>query len=174
MKQLGLDFRVVPATVDERNNRNLMPEEYVMHCARAKAESLSGQVSSEDIVIGADTVVVLDGVTYGKPTDEAEARKILALLSGRTHRVLSAIAVVANGICKAELVETKVTLSEITAKQIDRYVKTGEPLDKAGAYAVQGLGAIFVERIDGCFFNVVGLPLHALARSLSTMGVGLP
>ena len=165
---------MAPATVDERNTQGLAPEEYVKQCAKAKANSLIGQVTQNDVVIGADTIVVLDGVIFGKPRDEAEARQMLTLLSGRTHRVLSAIAVVAKGICTTDVIETKVTLTDIAAEQIDRYVKTGEPLDKAGAYAVQGLGAIFVERIDGCYFAVVGLPLQALAKILTTIGVVLP
>lgn len=151
-----------------------MPEQYVAQCAGAKAQSLAGKVLPEDLIIGADTVVVLGGVIFGKPKDDAEARETLSRLSGRTHQVLSGVALVANGICTTRIVETKVTLTTMTPSQIDRYVDTGEPLDKAGAYAIQGLGAIFVERIDGCYSNVVGLPLQVLARMLAATGVILP
>lgn len=165
---------MVPADIDERNREDLLPEQYVVHCAGEKARSLIGKVLPEDLVVGADTVVVLDGVIFGKPKDAADARGILSRLSGRTHQVLSAVVLVSDGVCTTELVETKVTLATLTSSQIERYVDTGEPLDKAGAYAIQGLGAIFVERIEGCYSNVVGLPLQVLAKLLTAAGVRLP
>jgi septum formation protein len=141
--------------------------------ARAKAQDVAGTVSSDEIVIGADTIVVLDGKVYGKPVNSEDACRMLKELSGRTHSVWSGVVVLGNSQCFTDAVETRVTLSVLTPAQIQRYVATGEPLDKAGAYAVQGLGAVFVDRIEGCYFNVVGLPLQALSRLLAKAGVDL-
>ncbi len=173
LRQVGCEFRVWPSAAEENNAAALSPSGLVQAHARSKAWDVAERSSAEDIVIGADTIVVLDGKVYGKPFDAAEACKMLGELSGRIHSVWSGIAVVGNGSCVSEAVETRVTLSPLTPDQIQRYVETGEPLDKAGAYAVQGFGAVFVERIEGCYFNVVGLPLHALSRLLSEFGVEL-
>jgi len=173
LRQVGCDFRVIPSMAEENNEAALPPSELVREHARAKAQDVAHGVSPNDIVIGADTIVVLDGRVYGKPGDETQACKMLGELSGKVHSVWSGIAVVGNGICITDAVETRVTLSALTPVQIRRYAATGEPLDKAGAYAVQGFGAVFVEKIEGCYFNVVGLPLHALSRLLSKVGVDL-
>ena len=151
----------------------MLPVDLVQVHARVKAQDVALTASAGDIVIGADTVVVLNGKLYGKPGDAADACRMLGELSGRTHSVWSGIAVIGKGMCITDAVETRVTLSVLTPTQIRRYVATGEPLDKAGAYAIQGFGAVFVERIDGCYSNVVGLPLHALSDLLSKAGVDL-
>lgn len=173
LRQVGCTFQVWPSEAEEDNAAALSPPDLVQAHARAKAWNVAERSSAEDVVIGADTIVVLDGKVFGKPSDAAEACRMLEELSGRVHSVWSGIAVVGNGSCVSEAVETRVTLSPLTSAQIQRYVETGEPLDKAGAYAVQGVGALFVERIDGCYFNVVGLPLHTLSRVLSEFGVEL-
>ena len=173
LRQVNCDFRVMPSSAEENNEADLPPVELVQLHARAKAQDVAGTISSDEIVIGADTIVVLDGKVYGKPGNSEEVCRMLKELSGRTHSVWSGVAVVGNSQCFTDAVETRVTLGVLTPAQIQRYVATGEPLDKAGAYAVQGLGAVFVDRIEGCYFNVVGLPLQALSRLLAKVGVDL-
>jgi septum formation protein len=174
LKQIGLVFRIIPSEAAEDRIEATLPEQYVQKCALAKAIMIRQQVNPSDIVIGADTVVVLDGIIYGKPCDAADARRMLASLAGRTHSVWSGLAVVSANGQVTRAVETKVTLSELSSQQIERYVDSGEPMDKAGAYAIQGLGAMFVERVNGCYYNVVGLPLQTLTQILATLGIVLP
>ena len=173
LRQAGCEFQVWPSRAEEDNAAALPPDELVRLHARLKAQAVAAEVQPGDVVIGADTIVVLAGKVYGKPENAAAAVAMLAELSGRTHSVWSGVAVVSQGQCLVDAVETRVTLAKLTAEQIRRYVATGEPLDKAGAYAVQGRGALFVERLEGCYFNVVGLPLRALSRLLSRLGVEL-
>lgn len=173
MRHLGLEFRVVPAEVDEEPIAAAIsdPERLVTALAREKAISIAAHYP-DHLVIGADTVVVLDGMILGKPACEAEARAMLSRLAGRTHRVYTGVAVVHGRSGRTEVCaeSTAVTFGDFGPEVIDRYVRTGEPLDKAGAYGIQGLGATLVERIDGCYFNVVGLPLFRLARLLEAFG----
>ena len=173
LRQAGCEFQVWPSRAEEDNAAALPPDELVRLHARLKAQSVAAEVQPGDIVIGADTIVVLAGKVYGKPEKAAAAEAMLAELSGRTHSVWSGVAVVSQGQCLVDAVETRVTLAKLAAEQIRRYVATGEPLDTAGADAVQGRGALFVERLEGCYFNVVGLPLRALSRLLSQVGVEL-
>ena len=173
LRQAGCEFKVWPSRAEEDNAAALPPDDLVRLHARLKAQAVANEVQPGDIVIGADTIVVLAGKVYGKPEKAAAAEAMLAELSGRTHSVWSGVAVVSQGQWLVDAVETRVTLAKLTAEQIRRYVATGEPLDKAGAYAVQGRGALFVERLEGCYFNVVGLPLRALSRLLSQAGVEL-
>ena len=173
LRQAGCEFQVWPSRAEEDNAAALPPDDLVRLHARLKAQAVANEVQPGDIVIGADTIVVLAGKVYGKPEKAAAAEAMLAELSGRTHSVWSGVAVVHQGQWLVDAVETRVTLAKLTAEQIRRYVATGEPLDKAGAYAVQGRGALFVERLEGCYFNVVGLPLRALSRLLSQAGVEL-
>lgn len=174
LKQIGLVFRIIPGEVAEDTIEAAVPEQYVQKCALAKALAVQQQVDPGDIIIGADTVVVLDGMIYGKPKDAADAGRMLANLAGRTHSVWSGLAVVSTAGQLIQAVETRVTLAQLSSQQIERYVASGEPMDKAGAYAVQGLGATFIERVDGCYYNVVGLPLQTLVQILATLGVVLP
>ncbi len=173
LRQAGCEFQVWPSQAEEDNAAALPPDELVRLHARIKAQAVAAEVQPGDIVIGADTIVVLAGKVYGKPESVAAAESMLAELSGRTHSVWSGVAVSCQGRCLVDAVETRVTLAQLSKEQIRRYVATGEPLDKAGAYAVQGRGALFVERLEGCYFNVVGLPLRALSRLLSQVGVEL-
>lgn len=173
LRQVGCQFRILPSSAEENNAAEIPPSELVRAHAVAKAQDVARSTVEGDVVIGADTLVVLDGQVYGKPDNAAQACRMLGELSGRTHSVWSGIAVIRDGVSLSDAVETKVTISPLTSAQIRRYVETGEPMDKAGAYAVQGIGAVFVERIDGCYFNVVGLPLQALSRLLSKVGVEL-
>ena len=174
MKQIGLSFRIIPSESDESNMIGLEPEAYVKHCALIKAKAVATRVSPDDIVIGADTVVALSDCIFGKPADVADAVRMLRQLSGKTHSVWSGLAVLSSRRNFVAAVETKVTMAELSQQQIERYAASGEPLGKAGAYAIQGLGAVLVKRIDGCYYNVVGLPVQLLSSQLNELGVLLP
>jgi len=174
MEQIGLDFTVVePGPLREVNSGR--PEEVVLGNALAKANNVA-EKHREAIVISADTVVVVGGEVLGKPVSASEAEEMLTLLQGRTHRVMTALAVVhaASGAVESDLVETRVRMLPMTSEEIRAYVGTGEPMDKAGGYAIQGLGAVLVDEIEGCYFNVVGLPLSRLAMLLRRFGVRIP
>ena len=174
MEQIGLDFTVVePGPLREVNSGR--PEEVVLGNALAKANNVA-EKHREAIVISADTVVVVGGEVLGKPVSASEAEEMLTLLQGRTHRVMTALAVVhaASGAVESDLVETRVRMLPMTSEEIRAYVGTGEPMDKAGGYAIQGLGAVLVDEIEGCSFNVVGLPLSRLAMLLRRFGVRIP
>ncbi|MDA8098802.1 MAG: Maf family protein, partial [Nitrospiraceae bacterium] len=163
LKQIGLDFSVVPADVDERALPGERAEVHALRLAREKAEVVAGKIA-RGVVIAADTIVVLDGQILGKPAGPADARRMLAQLSGREHSVMTGIAVaeVPAGRLATDLAVTAVRFRQLAPEEIDAYVATGEPLDKAGAYGIQEKGALFVEKIDGCYSNVVGLPLARL------------
>jgi len=173
LRQVGCDFRVEASQAEENNAAALPPAELVRRHALAKAQAVAAKAPAGEIVIGADTIVTLAGKVYGKPTDAPAAIEMLQELSGQTHSVWSGVAVVVADRSFTAAVETQVTLARLTPDQIRRYVATGEPLDKAGAYAVQGRGALFVERLEGCYFNVVGLPLQTLSQLLAQAGVEL-
>jgi len=163
----GIPFVVRPADVDE----SLLPSEsagaYVARLARAKAAAVDA--GPGDIVLGADTVVVLGGEILGKPIDAADAARMLKALSGRVHTVMTGIAL-RSAACSVEDVEsTQVRFAPLTHAEIDEYVASGEPLDKAGAYAIQGLASRFIDRIEGCYFNVVGLPIALVNRRLRSL-----
>ncbi|MFO7245443.1 MAG: Maf family protein [Thermaerobacter sp.] len=182
LAQIGLDFTVVPSGVDEDDlMRRLQaagpvpPEALVTSLAAAKAREVASRPSTPPgaLVLAADTVVVLDGDVLGKPADEAHARQMLGRLAGRVHRVMSGVAVARarHGLLLADVEVTAVRMAPMDPETIARYVATGEPLDKAGSYAVQGLGSVLVERIEGCYFNVVGLPLARTVRLLERFGL---
>ncbi len=160
LRALGLEFTVVPSNVPEDNGLAQDPVAHVRELALAKAQEVAARVT-HGVVIGADTVVVLEGRILGKPVDAQEARAMLAMLSGRTHEVYTGFALVEKPGPRV-LVDherTRVHFRELSAEEIDAYVATGSPMDKAGAYGIQDLSAIFVDRIEGCFYNVVGFPL---------------
>lgn len=173
LRQIGLEFEVrVSLVEDEIEPPEHHPEVYARTLAEHKAVDIAGSVT-DGIVIGADTIVVLDEHILNKPADEADALRMLSMLQGRTHQVITAITVleVTGGIVANRVVEhvsTDVTMREATDDELRAYIATGEPLDKAGAYAIQGRGSVFIESIVGDYFNVVGLPLFTLARILST------
>ena len=164
LRQAGIPFTVQAAAVDETALEGEKPEDYVVRLAELKA--LAAAAGPDETVLGADTTVVIDGEMLGKPADAAEARRMLDRLSGRQHEVIT-------GICLKRGVEvvrdravTKVWFAPMSAREIEEYVASGEPMDKAGAYAIQGLASKFIERIDGCYFNVVGLPVALVFKSL--------
>lgn len=164
---LGLDFDIVSADCDESSavsDPALLVRELALRKGRATRELLqaNGDLSADTLIIAADTVVCVDGEVLGKPADEAEAILMLSRLSGRSHRVISGIALLSQGREIAASEETEVFFSEMPSREIERYVATGEPMDKAGAYAVQGGASLWIERLSGDYFNVVGLPVHRL------------
>ena len=154
--QLGLRFDVQPADIDETEVDHETPYEFVRRLAEEKAETVS--FSSEGVVLAADTVVVHQDRTMGKPVNPQRAREMLRALSGSWHQVYTGTALVTE-ITRSVVTRTNVKFKAISDREIQRYLETGEPLDKAGAYGIQGVGSLFVERIEGSYSNVMGLPL---------------
>ncbi len=169
----GLRFKVIVSQVEEDNAKDMPPQELAIAHAREKAFDVSKHVCGDDIIIGADTIVVLDGKVFGKPTDKNDAAEMLRALAGREHIVISGVAVVKGQQFFTGYSSTRVKFRQLSPKQIRNYIATGEPMDKAGAYAIQGRGSLLVEKIDGCYNNVVGLPLVTLAELLNMAGVEL-
>jgi septum formation protein len=161
---------VRPADVDETYMAGEIPEAYAERLARAKAESVAA-LSRDAVVIAADTIVVVDGVVLGKPRDAFEARRMLGVLSGRSHLVMTAMAVSWSGRTIADVEVVDVTFVPLSDAEIDSYIETGEPMDKAGAYGIQGFGATIVRRIDGDYFAVMGLSLVRLVSLLREIGI---
>ena len=168
LQHLGLDFTIVPSKIDEEQFNQLPPQKMVCDLSAAKAEDISDLVE-DTIIIAADTIVVKNDKKIGKPDNAEEAREILEELQGEKHQVLTGIAVLStiNDKIIVEHDVTEVYMRELSESQINNYVKTGEPLDKAGSYGIQGLGGIFIEKIKGSYFTVVGLPIHKLDQILS-------
>ncbi|HKW97309.1 MAG TPA: Maf family protein [Bryobacteraceae bacterium] len=164
LRQAGISFIVKPAGVDESVHPGEKPEAYVMRVARAKATAV--ETGAEDIVLGADTVVIVGNEMLGKPRDAADAARMLARLAGREHQVITGICLRRNTASREDRAITRVWFRKITPAEISSYVASGEPLDKAGAYAIQGLAAKFVERIEGSYTNVVGLPIELVRQHL--------
>ncbi len=161
----GIVFDVMPADVDERRLPGEPPAVYCSRLARMKAEAVAGQAGGR-VSLGADTIVVVGEDVFGKPLDGPDAIRMLRRLSGRRHDVLTAVAVVSGQGVTAAVERTSVEFSSIEEEEIAWYVASGEPMDKAGAYAIQGLASRFVTRIDGSYSNVVGLPVAAVCRLL--------
>jgi len=172
LREAGFAFDVVPATVDEAPRRGEAPVALVKRLAAEKARTVGKSIREDSIVIAADTEVALEGRIFGKPANGEEAATMLGSLSGKTHEVITGLAVMR--MPRAEMgvehEETRVTFAAMTEAEINDYVATKEPFDKAGGYAIQGRGGVFVTRIEGCYFNVVGLPLARLYRMLKEMG----
>jgi len=161
LRNAGFDFDVQPSQVMEKGQSGEPPEQFARRAAREKAMQVAASSPAGSLVLGADTVVVIDGETLGKPSDPEDATRMLQVLSGRTHQVHTGVCLVrAPGRIEAlEHATTLVTFRGLDEEEIRRYVESGEPMDKAGAYAVQGLASKFVTRILGCYSNVVGLPV---------------
>jgi len=171
LRTLGVPFEVVVADGAEPAMEAADDvAAWVEAAARAKAAAVA-VIHPEALIVAADTIVVWDGEILGKPQDEREAAAMLRRLSGRTHQVYTGLCVWRGGQAQTSHVVTQVTFRPLSAALIDAYVATGEPMDKAGAYGIQGKGALLVEKIDGCYFNVVGLPLVRLAEMLEAAGV---
>lgn len=163
----GIEFIVRTADVEEVRNPSESPVDYVCRLARAKAEAVPA--GPGDIVLGADTVVVLDEHVLEKPADDAEARRMLRMLSGREHFVTTGICLKSASREIVDAETTGVRFVEMSESEISAYVASGEPMDKAGAYAIQGLASKFIDRVEGCYFNVVGLPIARVYRDLRTL-----
>ena len=171
LQQIGIEATVCPADFDEVSGSAVQAEDVVLANAVGKCQAVVKIKGDSLPVIAADTVVVAEGVILGKPQDAEDAIEMLKQLSGKTHKVLTGIAVSYAGEMLAEVCETKVVFRDLTDEEIKKYVATGEPLDKAGAYGIQGKGAVLVEKIDGCYNNVVGLPLTRMQLILAKLGV---
>ena len=172
LETLGLEFSVFPAKGEEIAPAGAGPEKTVEALSKAKAEEVA-ESFPDALVIAADTIVWADGRILGKPKDEADAKAMLRLLSDNTHEVYTGVTLIYNGriVCGSEC--TKVFFRRLTEDEIDRYVRTGEPMDKAGSYGIQGRAALMVKRLEGDYFNVMGLPLCRLGQMLEEIGVHL-
>jgi septum formation protein len=167
---IGITHEVMPADLDESVLPNEAPTAHAERLARAKAEVIAGR-NTGAVVIGSDTIVVLDGEILGKPRDHDDAAATLRRLSGRTHTVHTAVAVARNGQLVSGVESVEVTFRPLSDEQIETYIATGEPMDKAGAYGIQGYGAVIVERVHGDYFAVMGLALGRLVGLLEQVGV---
>ncbi|HYE11716.1 MAG TPA: Maf family protein [Patescibacteria group bacterium] len=173
LTQVGVTFEIIPSEFEE-HIVELPPEKLVEHFAYMKAKDVAEAVHGEALVIGSDTIVCLDEI-MGKPRNKEDAFNMLKRLSGKQHLVLSGLSIIntANGESLTEHESTKVKMKSLSDSEIMAYINTGEPADKAGAYAIQGMGSLFVEGIEGDYFNVVGLPLFRLGKMLERFGMKL-
>ena len=170
LKQLGCEFRTEPTETEEISGEGLPPVKIAVANAKLKAEA-AFKTSGGLPTVGADTIVTLDGHIHYKPKDTADAKNMLRTLAGRTHEVITGIAVVKDNRTFTASDSTKVTFDEMTDEEIDAYVSTGEPMDKSGSYALQGKAGIFIRGIEGSYSNVVGLPLATLKKLAAQAGV---
>ncbi len=174
LEMLGVrDLRIVPAVGEEKAEAGLRPDELVKALASHKAREVAAKCASDDIVIAADTIVWHDGRVYGKPHSEAEAAAMLRALSGDMHEVYTGVSVIRNGKELLAAERSAVRFRALSDGEIAAYIATGEPMDKAGAYGIQGKASLFAEGIEGDFFNVMGLPLCRLGLMLKAQGVEL-
>ncbi|MED5016141.1 Maf family protein [Paenibacillus chibensis] len=175
---LHIPYEIHPSHADEHTPDDWTPQQIVEGLALRKAQAvyeLIANPSENAVIVGSDTIVVLEGQVLGKPADDADAFRMLKSLQGRTHLVYTGVACIdaASGETLVRHRSTKVSMKELSDAKIDAYVKSGEPSDKAGAYGIQGLGATLVERIEGCYFTVVGLPVSLLSDMLSEFGIDI-
>jgi septum formation protein len=174
LRDAGITFDVRPSDIDETRRPGEPAQKLVVRLAEAKARAASLDAGGEGncIVIGADTVVELDSEIFGKPRDAAHAAEMLGALSARTHQVLSGIFLlrIPDGATRSAVESTSVTFAPVSRAEIENYIATGEPLDKAGSYAIQGRAGRYISRVEGCYFNVVGLPLARLRLMLGELG----
>ena len=172
LTMLGVEnYKIIPAVGEEVVKPGLSPAEIVCDLSYQKAAEVSEHCETSELIIAADTVVALDGEIMGKPSDKDEAYRMLSKLSGRTHEVFTGVTVMKGGEFFSEYERTSVRFRELSQREIYAYIETGEPMDKAGSYGAQGLGSLFVEGIEGDFFNVMGLPLCRLSKMLEKLGV---
>lgn len=171
LEQLGLSFTVQSSDVDESVEPGLSPAAMVEQLSLRKGQAVAERVGPDSLVLAADTVVALEDAVLGKPQDQAKAVSMLTSLSGKTHQVYTGVTLLGGGRRVTEHETTAVTFRSLSREEIVAYVDTGEPMDKAGAYGIQGYGALLVERLEGDYFNVMGLPLCRLGRMLAAFGV---
>jgi septum formation protein len=165
LRNAGISFTVEPAHIPEQPMPDEAPLEYAKRLARDKARAIFER-HPDNVVLGADTIVVVDEHLLEKPRDKPDAARMLRLLSGRAHEVITGVCVVAPAFERTDAEVTEVRFSALSETEIVGYIATGEPMDKAGAYAIQGIASRWVERIDGCYFNVVGLPVPRVSRMI--------
>jgi len=172
LEKFGLSFTVDTGTFREDFSRGMEPHKLAREISLGKAEAVSRK-HPDALIIGADTFIILANRIIGKPQTEEEAREMLQNISDNSHLVITGFTVIdtASGRIVSHSVETKVYMREISPQEIEAYIKTGEPLGKAGGYAIQGLGALFVEKIEGDYYNVVGLPMYELMKTLKEFGI---
>ncbi|MEX1197701.1 MAG: Maf family protein [Pseudohongiellaceae bacterium] len=171
LRQIGVRFATVTHTVDETPRSREVASDYVLRMAREKARCGASRAEPGHVVLGADTAVVLDGRILGKPRDRADAVKTLLTLADRPHQVCSAVALSDGDRMETRLSVTEVVFGSLSSSEAEAYWETGEPADKAGSYGIQGVGALFVTRIEGSYSGVVGLPLYETARLLAQFGI---
>jgi septum formation protein len=171
LRLVGIDHEVRPADIDESYLPGERPAAHAERLARGKAETIAATIGDDAVTIGSDTIVVVDSDVLGKPRDRDEATHMLRRLSGRSHVVMTGVAVSWRGKTLSGVEEVGVTFRSLSDDEIARYIDTGEPMDKAGAYGIQGFGATIVERVDGDYFAVMGLALNRLARLLRDAGL---
>jgi septum formation protein len=173
LTQMGLKFEVIPSDQEEKVVDDLPPHRLVVELALKKVESVAKRVQGQALIIGADTIVVKGDKVLGKPKDEDEAFRMLMELQGQVHEVITGLAVmeVPARKCVTAYEKTVVEMASLTRQEVEGYIRTGEPMDKAGAYGIQGLGGMLIKRIEGCYYNVVGLPIHRLWMILKEFGV---
>ena len=160
-----LKFDVMPSDAQEITTKTA-PNEVVMELASIKAKDIYKKSEKQSMIVGADTVVAYQGQILGKPTDKADAKRMLTMLSGQTHEVYTGVCVIEDGKTKTFYEETKVTFYEISEDEIERYIETGEPMDKAGSYGIQGKAAVFIKGIEGDYYNVVGFPIARFLQEI--------
>ena len=170
LELVGIAHEVLPANIDETYRDGEEAAAHAERLAREKGETIAVQ-HPDAIVIAADTIVLVDGLVLGKPRDEAEAARMLSMLSGQTHVVLTAVAVLYRGRKRTGVESVRVTFRALDSERIGAYIATAEPMDKAGAYGIQGFGATLIERIDGDYFAVMGLALARMVDLLQEIGV---
>lgn len=161
-----LSFNIMPSDAEEITTKT-EPQEVVMELASIKTKDIYERSDKQSMVVGADTVVAYKGQILGKPSDEEDARRMLSMLSGQTHEVYTGVCVIEDGQIKTFYEETKVTFYEISEDEIDRYIGTGEPMDKAGSYGIQGKAAVFIKGIEGDYYNVVGFPIARFLHEIT-------
>lgn len=172
LTQLGVEFVVVKGDIDETQLQDEAPLDYVLRLAKEKAHAGFVQSGLALPTLGADTIVEIDGNVLGKPADFADFKRMMGLLSGREHRVSTAVALYSSAAFQSVIVTTKVWFRDLSEQEIAQYWQSGEPSDKAGGYGIQGAAGRFVKRIEGSYFAVVGLPLYETEQLLLTQGVG--
>lgn len=178
LRQIGVDFDVLPSDVDESVHPGEVPEHYVLRLAREKAEICAQKIAADGLiampVLAADTTVCADGEILGKPETDDEARAMLRAMSDRRHTVHTGIALAFDGRIEVALSSTQVEMAPLSEAEINAYIASGEPRDKAGAYGIQGLAGIFIRRIEGSYSGVMGLPVFETAQLLKKSGIHLP
>jgi len=172
LSQVGIDFKVITSDADENSTKE-QPGEYVLELSKIKAETVLNSLSEDAVVIGADTIVYFDGKVLGKPKDEEDAFAMIKAISGNSHQVYTGVCICTKDGCVGFYEKTDVFVYEMSDEEIWSYIKTGEPMDKAGAYGIQGRFAAYVKGIEGDYNNVVGLPVARLVHELKNMGVVL-